>query len=233
MPAASAQRNRANKQTLQLLRGLWTEAMQDREVYLWGKDLGTHKFEGFAFTQDEHDDLHPVKHMPDRPHLRVASQLFDQSQKLICYKSRQLMLSWFFASIILHECLRTPGRRWLVSCKKEEDANELLLRMLLQYNQIPSFLPPKLKAKYCLLTIHHPNGVNSTIEAAAENADDPRSKTYSGIWVDESSFTVNLSELLAAAGPTTMGGGKLVLTSTPNGRDYGYELLTDKGRLEF
>lgn len=214
------------------LAGLWKLALRDFPVYAWG--LGN--FQGFAFTQDEHDES-GVKHFPDRPHLRALNDLYEQSQMLVLLKSRQLMVSWFFDTRILHDCLK-PGRRWLVACRMEDAANHQLSRMWLQYQHIPEFLRPPATRKESLISIHHENGADSLIHAAAQNTDAPVSYTFSGVWVDEATRTDRVRELVATAAPTTMAGGRLVLTGTPVGKDAVYDLLCDASanggrRLEF
>lgn len=210
-----------------VLEALWKKSLRDFPLYAWGLE----DFKGFAFTQDEHDHDNPIKPLPDRPHLRTLNDVYEDSQRLVLEKSRQLMVSWFFCSRILHDCF-SPGRRWLVTCKKEEDADALLGRMWVQYQNIPEFLRPPAAKKEANLTIMH-EGAESRIQAAAQNTDAPRSFTFSGIWIDEASFTDNIADLVTSAGPTAMAGGKIVLTTTPVGRDYVYGLLTDHGRLEF
>lgn len=212
-----------------LLKALWREGLEEPEVYLWGKDLGDVRFRGFAFTMDEHDHDSPIKPLPDRPSLRLLNELWED-QRIACVKSRQMLVSWFCVSRILHDCYR-PGRRWLVTCKKEEDADALLERMWVQHRNVPELVRPKAKRSYGKLVIAH-DGAESRIQAAAQNSDDPRSYTFSGIWIDEASHTDNVADLVASSGPTTMAGGKLVLTTTPNGKDYVYQLITDGGRLE-
>lgn len=209
-----------------LYEALWRKALKDFEFYAWGRG----DFRGFAFTLDEHDAAEPLKHLPDRPQLRVVNEVYEQAQRLGVVKSRQLMVSWFFCTRFLWECFN-PGRRFLVCCKREEDADALLARMWTQYEQIPQFLRPQAVRKEAHIIVKHPNGGESRIQAAAQNTDAARSFTFSAVWVDESAFTDNLADLVAGAGPTTMNGGKLVLTTTPNGREYTYNLITDGGRV--
>lgn len=209
-----------------VLKALWTEALHDFKVYAWGQD----EYAGFAKTLDEHDPDDPIKPLPDRPHLRALNELYDHHQRLVLLKSRQMMVSWFFCTRILWEALH-PGRRWLVCCRLEGAADALLERMWAQYNQIPESLRPPATRKETLITIQHGTGLESRIQAAAQNTDVARSFVFSGVWIDESAFTDNLADLVASCGPTTQGGGRLILSSTPNGREYSWNLLTDDGRI--
>ena len=213
------------------LRALWQLSMRDFPLYAWGSG----DFTGFAFTNDEHDPDSPVKPLPDRPHLRTLNDLYEQSQLLVLLKSRQLMVSWFFDSRILHECL-SPGRRWLVCCRLEAAADHQLERMWTQYTHLPEHLRPPATRTECNIVIHHPEK-DSRIQAAAQNTDAPVSYTFSGMWVDEATRTDNVRDLVAAGAPTVMGGGKLILTGTPVGKDPTFDLLADRNengrRLEF
>lgn len=206
---------------------LWQRALADLEVFCFGDD----KQAGMCFTLDEHDAANPVKRLPDRPHLRMMSELWQQSQQLEVAKSRQMMLSWFVLAAIAWEVLH-PGRRWLVVCKKFESADRLLDRIWHVLQNIPAPLRPKMDRKQGSITIHH-GLAKSYVTACAQDSDDPRSMTYSGIFVDEGAFTDHLEDLFAAAKPTTMAGGKLAIVSSPNGRGFFYHILSDGGRLAF
>ncbi len=143
-----------------------------------------------------------------------------------------MLISWGGCAHITWESLH-PGQRWLASCKKFDDANNLLLRMYHIWDKIP--LPigikPKMEKKEGVLTIHHEEA-KSFIHASAQDTDAARSHTFSGVWIDEAGFTDYLDAMLAAVTPTTMAGGKLFLSSTPNGQDRFHNILVDGGRLD-
>lgn len=200
--------------------------MEDSAVFLFGDE----EQHGLVTTMDEHDEEHPIKDFPDRPHLRVLNDLGTESQQLVIGKSRQMLVSWWCLARILWEVLH-PGRRWAVMCKKFEPADGLLERMWGIYLRLPP-MKPKATRKQGVITIFHPNGANSQVLAFAEDSDAARSQTFSGILVDEAAFTRNLSAAYVGAKPTTMAGGKLWLVSSPNGRGLFVDLLTDSGRIE-
>ena len=210
----------------ELLRVMWQRALADPEVYLFGDRMQR----GFVKTVDEHDQANPVKPFPDRPHLRVLNQLWTQSQQLLIPKSRQLMVSWFCMARASWEIMH-PGQQWAVTCKKFDDANSLLERCWLIIQNIPEPLRPKAIRKEGLIKIEHETAP-STLLALSQDSDSPRSRTFSGIILDEAAFTDNLDKLYTSARPTVQGGGKLIMVSTPNGRDLFYNLATDNGRLE-
>jgi hypothetical protein len=210
--------------------------MASLPVFCFGDD----RQHGFVLTVDEHDEDNPVKPLPDRPHLRVLMDLWSDSQLLIIAKSRQVMVSWGCMSAIGWEVLH-PGRQWAVCCRKFEDADALLERLWGVLQRIPLtrqetnqrcrlWNGTAIERKQGLITVWH-EGAPSRVLALAEDSDAPRSRTFSGILIDEAAFTSNLDSLYAAAKPTTMAGGKLVLGSSPNGRGLFYDLLTDSGRV--
>ena len=202
--------------------------MASLPVYLFGDQ---HQ-KGLVYTNDERDKVNPVKPYPDRPHLRFFAGLWEDPNvdNLVVVKSRQLMLSWGGAAHFSWEAEK-PGQRFLISCKKLDDADALLERIWFIRERIPNPLRAPATRKEGLITIHH-ELAPTYIHAAAQDTESARSYTFSRAWVDEASFTDNLSDFLAALTPTTMNGGKLLLTTTPNGRDTIYRLASDNGRLE-
>ena len=206
---------------------IWKKALDNAEVFLFGdRDQ-----KSFTLTVDEHDGDTPVKHLPDRPHLRLIARLWQENQQLVLAKSRQMMVSWVCMALIVWEIMH-PGRQWAVTCKKFEDADALLERAWRIIENIPKAFKPKVVRKQGVIRVEHPEAPSQVL-ALAQDSDAPRSRTFTGILIDEAAFTDNLEELYTAAKPTVMAGGKVILVSSPNGRGYMYELLTDSGRLEF
>lgn len=208
-----------------LLQAMWDRAMKDPHIFLFGDELQN----SMVYTLDEHDADKPVKPLPDRPHLRVMTDLWVQSQKLIIAKSRQMMVSWHAMSMIVWAILR-PGRQWGVACKKFEDADALLSRGWHIIEQLPLALRPKATRKEGLIRVEH-DLASSQVMAFAQDSAAPRSRTFSGMLIDEGAFTDNLDKLYTASLPTVQAGGQLVIVSTPQGRGLFYDLISDNGRL--
>ena len=202
-------------------------AWEDPHVYLFGDQYQR----GLVKTLDEHDFDNPVKPLPDRPPLRALTDWWMEEQQLIIAKSRQLMISWGCLSLINWECWH-PGRLWGVTCKRFDDADGLLGRIYHIYQNVPKGIRPKVEKKKGVLTVSTDAGPPSTIMALSQDSDAPRSRTFSGLYIDEAAFTDNLSWLYASAKPTVQGGGKVVLTSSPNGVGFFTDLLTDTGRID-
>jgi hypothetical protein len=199
--------------------------MEDPEVFLFGNDVQA----GLVSTLDEHDAANPIKPLPDRPHLRALTKLWVPTQQLVVAKSRQMMASWLSMALILWEVYH-PGRKWGVACRLFDPADALLERMWGIHERIPRSLRPAATRKQGSITVKH-DAADSLVLAFAEDSDAPRSMTLSGLLVDEAAFTDSLESLYGAAKPTTMSGGKLVLISSPSGRNLFYNLLTDNDRI--
>ncbi len=210
------------------LEQLWSWYLASPSNFLFGND----KVRGLVLTMDEHalPTENPLKELPRRPHLELLADLLSNEQQVAIAKSRQMMISWLCLSMVLFESMH-PGRRWGISCKKFEAADELLDRLWGMYQRLPEGLKPKAIRKQGLVTIQHPNAP-SQIHAFSQDSDEARSKTFSGILVDEAAFCDHLDDLLAACKPTVMGGGKLWLVSTPNFLERFAEVLSDSGRVD-
>lgn len=209
-----------------LLKKAWDASLKDLSVFLWGKG----NFKGFVWTNDEQSEDETIKRFPDRKHLRAFVSLYEKNRLLIVFKSRQMQISWIMAAVVLWECLQ-PGRRWAVICKKFESADELLTRMWIIYNKLPENLRPPAKRKEGVITILHPDNP-SIIQAAAQNPEDVRQYTLSGVWFDESAFHSAAAEFHKALVPSIQGRGRAVITTTPNGREFFFFLAGISGKVK-
>ena len=226
------------QQKLAVVRAAWGEALDSLPTYLFGNE----RQRSLVLTMDEHDREQPIKPLPDRPHLRLLTKLLMERDQLVVAKSRQMMVSWWAMAAISHELLH-PGRRWNVACRKFESADSLLERMWGIFERLPGaqvgnqrvtlpfFNDLRFTRKEGLITAHHGDKGYSQVIASSQDSDTTRSKTFSGILIDEAAFTDNLDELYRACKPTAMGGGKVILVSSPEGRGKFYDILTDAERI--
>ena len=65
--------------------------------------LGTEGIRQQVFTQDEHDPEVIAKPFPDKPYLREAGRLWLATKMNLWEKSRQMMASWLFCALYLHD----------------------------------------------------------------------------------------------------------------------------------
>lgn len=207
------------------LQKLWEWYMETPHNFLFGNE----KLRGLPVTMDEHSEP-PLRPFPDRPHLRLLTDVLTEQDQVAVAKSRQLMVSWLCLALILYYAYH-PGKRWGVVCKQFASADELLERMWGMHQRMPEGLVPvKVTRKQGLLSFLHP-GAPSTVHAFSQDSDEARSKTYSGILVDEAAFAEKLDNLLTASKPTVMGGGKIWLVSTPNFVERFATVMSDNGRV--
>lgn len=227
------------EQAVGAVRQVLARAVNSLPVYLFGDEHQN----SLVRTMDEHDRESPIKPLPDRPHLRELTKLLETRDQLIVAKSRQMMVSWWAMACISHELL-SPGRRWNVACRKFESADGLLDRCWGILERLPgaklgnqrielAFLDNlRLTRREGTITAHHGDKGYSQVIASSQDSDTTRSKTFSGILIDEADFTDNLDELWRACKPTAMAGGKVLMVSSPNGRGRFYQLLTDEERVK-
>lgn len=173
----------------------------------------------YVKTIDEHDPISPVKLFPDKPYIAPLVKIYEEEQIINVEKSRQIMASWLFGCLGLHEAQFFDYRLVLIISKKQEDAFKLVQRV----RNVYAFQPQWLKN---LCPIDKPikdqpqghlmfkNG--SHLMGLPQGADQVRSHTASLILVDEAAFQDELEQTLEACAPSIFGGGKLVVFSSAN-----------------
>lgn len=181
----------------------------------------------WVMTQDEHDKTSPIKPMPDKQYIRELAHLFQTTDKLLVEKSRQMMVSWVACAYALWLALFHDGRRVFIQSKKEQDANALLDRVKLIYNHLPERLKtiyPCDPPAYCKMAW---GKRNSIIQAVPQGADVLRQYTASAIISDEAAFQEKAEEAYIASRPTLVGGGQMIMISSPNFKNFFYLLKSD------
>jgi len=122
------------------------------EYWLWGNRDTTF---GYVFTLDPHDEEHPIKRFPDKPYLRYLVKRWLEEPLLLLPKSRQIMASWLFTALYLHDAQFKSGRYNYFQSKKEDDSDYLVReRAGFMLENQPSFLwppgfDPKKHITYC------------------------------------------------------------------------------------
>ena len=84
----------------------------------------------FACTWDEHEktELALAKPFPRTALFRFLCRGWEELDIIFIEKSRQIMMTWFFAAMFLHDILSRVVRRNMFQSKKQEDANNVLDR---------------------------------------------------------------------------------------------------------
>ena len=178
----------------------------------------------YCRTLDEHDLENPFKLFPKKEYLKIMVDIWQKEPLLIVPKSRQMMATWLFTALNVWIALK-PGRKCLFLSKKEADADAIKERAVILLEGLPEFLKPNYSSSYC--RINFPD-LKSEIKAMSSEPNAVRMYTASSILADEFAHMDKARDVLTALKPCITGGGRVVILSTPSGRNYFYELVHDK-----
>jgi hypothetical protein len=184
----------------------------------------------FVITQDEHDKENPFKRFPDKLMYRVITRAWEEHPVLFIEKSRQIMVTWMFASLYLWDALFFKGRKHFLQSKRQEDADDIIDRCRTVYEHlVAQGFPGLAKAK----TVNDRTGTTSrlqfdnrsVIRAIPQGPDIVRGPTSSGILSDEIAFQFEAEKAYEACLPSIHGGGRFTAPSTPNGRAFNWRMM--------
>lgn len=183
------------------------------------------------WTIDEHDIANPIKKFPSYEYLKLIVDEWITHRLLVIAKSRQMLMTWLFADLLLWDAMFFEGRLNFFQSKREEDAVYTNLRRAkFTYGRLPEFFKraaplskPLGQERYNRLEFVH----NSTLWAIPQGPEIIRSHTASRILTDEFAFQEQPEETLAAMKPTIDGGGSLAIVSTPNGPTFFKKIVFD------
>ena len=132
----------------------------------------------------------------------------------IILKSRQLGISTLSAGYALWLMTFFGDKNILVIATKQEVAKNLVTKVKVMYENLPSWL--KLPAtEDNKLSLRLNNG--SQIKATSSSGDSGRSEALSLLIIDEAAFISNVEEIWISAQQTLATGGGAIILSTPNG----------------
>lgn len=185
----------------------------------------------FCYTHDEHWQHKklpsPYNLIPKKEYIQDICDIFQTEDLIAIEKTRQMMASWIFCGLALWDTMFKEGRRTFMMSKKEKDANALVERCKFMYSKLPQHFQDKYKRdpeKYLEMRWSKKNNI---IQGVPEGADQVRSYTSSLIIMDEAAFQDKAEKVVEAAQPSLQGGGKLVMISTANGKEYFYRIIYD------
>lgn len=176
-----------------------------------------------VFTMDEADKKHfGAKQFPykEKEYLadfvRIWKRAEIEGYNIVIEKSRQMMISWVFAALHLHEAFTVPNRKILLLSKSEDKAIELLNRLEYIYKNIPDDLwPSGIRPKMTKTkTEIRFDGMDSLIKSLTSNADSSRSITASRVFLDEFAFMPDVDDIYQGVMGSTSGGGLTTIVST-------------------
>ena len=140
-------------------------------------------------------------------------QLRDNDYNVIL-KSRQLGISTLSAGYALWLMTFYSDKNILVIATKQEVAKNLVLKVKVMYEYLPSWLKlPTVEDNKLSLRLN--NG--SQIKATSSSGDSGRSEALSLLIIDEAAFISNVEEIWISAQQTLATGGGAIILSTPNG----------------
>jgi hypothetical protein len=147
----------------------------------------------------------------------ITLKTIANNQRVVILKARQLGLTWLVLSYFLWLMLFRPAATCLLFSKREEEAKELLKRLIGIYNHLPPYLRTSSIVRQNTTEFELSNG--SIAHAFPTNAGD--SYTATAALGDEFDLVENQNDFLASVQPTVDGGGQLILLSrvdkkTPN-----------------
>lgn len=171
-----------------------------------------------ARTVDEHDIGAGPKPLPDWPYLAALTDEYEQNPLLLVEKCRQVLVTWWACAVVSWE-LRRPGRWGWISLK-EETADAAVERVWSIVRNLGGTGtrrewtdPQGLKWERTYTKLRCSSG--ASLSAMSQSADEARSHTFTGVFVDEAAFLPNFRETMSAMLPTIDGGGRAVLITTP------------------
>lgn len=170
-----------------------------------------------VYTQDAVDAKTPIKLFPDKEYLELFCWCWQKYPLLAVPKTRRMTMSWVTISLYVWDTIFHQGRFNGFVSKKEDDANELVLRAKfildnIKEEMIPRELIPEYNSKFNVLDFP---SIKSKIQGFPQGADQLRQFTFSGIFGDESAFWDQAQEFYSASFPTIDGGGRMTLVSSP------------------
>lgn len=185
----------------------------------------------YCYTHDEHwqhKKLDSPYHLiPKKEYIQDICDIFQTEDLIAIEKTRQMMASWIFCGLALWYTMFAEGRRTFLMSKKEKDANALVERCKFIYDRLPEQIKndyPRDPEKYLEMRWSKRNCI---IQGVPEGADQVRSYTSSLIIMDEAAFQEKAEKAFEAAQPSVQGGGKLVMLSTANGREFFWRVIVD------
>lgn len=204
----------------------------DPVVWLLGDDVLAQQ----VFTQDEHDPSIAAKPFPNKEYIRWIVERFYANKQNLWEKSRQIMASWTFCALYLHDTQFGTNRLNFIQSKKEEDSDALLRRCYFIYEHQEPWLKAIYPAEYsyCHLRFYRVGDAERKLPvghmwAIPQGGDVLRQHTASGLFIDEGAFQPDLESSIRAAQPMLTGGGRIDVVSSAN-PSYFQELVEGRAK---
>ena len=139
---------------------------------------------------------------------------FTSREYCVILKARQLGISSLTAGYALWLMTFFPNSEILIIAISQEIAKNLLTKVALMYDNLPSWLKVNC-TEYNKLNLKLINGSN--IKAISSKKSASRSEALTLLILDEAAFIANANDIWTASQPSLSTGGQCILLSTPNG----------------
>lgn len=218
-----------------------TGKMTNQEIELWttraeiAKKDPWYWLKYFTFTMDEHDPTFKFKPFLARACYRILCRAWREFDIVFMEKSRQMLISWIFCALFLHDTMFQFNRRQFFQSEKEDKSEALIARVshlyrgvtTITYPFIGEWLPkPKMTGqKFGTDSVFNFPDIGSSITAIAQGADQIPSFTLSGLFADEMDLQPKFEKGYGAAAPAIQGGGRLWALGSAYGKTFGYKVL--------
>ncbi len=187
------------------------------------------------WTTDEKDEEHPVKPFPSYEYLRQITEVWIHMPFILVDKCRQMMVTTLFLQLMDWRCKFRPGRRYLVSRKKERDALELLRdKVRVVHGRLPEWIREQLPIdKRPKEQITH--GTGSYMLGVTQNVAEStaRGGSASGTFADEAAYQDYFEAIIQASAPmaSSIWAVTTAAFGSPGARHFKYLLdePTEKG----
>lgn len=190
----------------------------------WIEKLNLYRSDPWAFctdcvyTLDQADEFEPIKKFPSHySYLKLYTRIWQKEKLIVVPKSRRMFMSWVNIALYTWDTAFKIGRHNAFVSKKEDDANELVIKSKFILDHIPADqLPREFIPKYdhTFGKLKFPE-TNSLIQGFPQGADQLRQFTLSGILADEMAFWETAQDTYSASFPTLEGGGRFTALSSP------------------
>jgi hypothetical protein len=148
------------------------------------------------------------------PFQEEALQDFVDYDRNIVLKSRQMGISTLCSAYALWTMIFNPGKNVLIISTKQDTSKEIVSKIRLANNNLPSWLKIA-TVEDNRLSLKFKN--ESKVEAASSSSDSVRGKSAYLLILDECAFIDGIEDIWTSAQQTMATGGRAILLSTPNG----------------
>ncbi len=218
------------------------------QIVLTDRDIGVYKdaaalaphdpwtfVKYFFYTKDEHDPSFLYKPFPVKACYRVLTRAFTEFDVMFMEKARQVMISWIYCALYLHDAMFQYNRRIFFQSEKEPKSEALIERVRnifvgceqMTYPIVGSWLPEPKRTGKKVGTDSQIEFVEmgSSITSIPQGPDQIPSYTVSGLFADEIDLQPKFEKGYGAAAPAIHGGGRFTGTGSVYGHTYGEAVI--------